>query len=580
MKTTNSILWLFLYSIVTGSLDQTQNGENMVEIMVRDVINPEEYIQNLKDRVILFPEENIKLEILKKNQTASEEDQTEDDVTEDMLAEPENEPHLKDIFNTSIHSRHRRSRGQRKRNNGWMKAGWTSWGRWSACSQTCGTGGVQSRRRFCANATYGAQSCPGEGTMTQKCFITQCIRYEWSNWESWSKCSKTCGGGVRYKTRSCFAETAQPKQVTNDKCGKDLFFTYDHCNQHSCVAANLVSEDAEHSYGVNQPTKPQCGRKQNILSQFGNTNRVSNVQLRIAGGENAQHGDWPWQVSFQHRQCRKINRNTRSCTWKHLCGASIVDNKWVITAAHCIAESGFYFDPKNPGEDWSVVVGMDKLNNPQLGKANAGKRIFLEKIKIHETYKFNYITHADIALLKLGEALEYNEYIQPICFPDGQKPQDGDRCHITGWGFTSGAGDELSYHLKEAEIPIVDFATCRNVDVWYRLLDGKVHMCAGDRVRGGVDSCGGDSGGPLSCKRPDGTFYLAGVTSFGFSDCGKKGHVGIYARMTEFEEWAKSTIKNDESNRSPDYSPYYEDFHNLDLYKSGSNIKTSVSYTG
>ena len=85
----------------------------MVEIMVRDVINPEEYIQNLKDRVILFPEENIKLEILKKNQTTSEEeDQTEDDVTEDMLTEPENEPHLKDIFNTT-HSRHRRRRGQR-----------------------------------------------------------------------------------------------------------------------------------------------------------------------------------------------------------------------------------------------------------------------------------------------------------------------------------------------------------------------------------------------------------------------------------------------------------------------------------
>ena len=41
-----------------------------------------------------------------------------------------------------------------------------------------------------------------------------------------------------------------------------------------------------------------------------------------------------------------------------------------LIAAHCIAESGFYFDPKNPGEDWSVVVGMDKLNNPQLGISN------------------------------------------------------------------------------------------------------------------------------------------------------------------------------------------------------------------
>lgn len=294
------------------------------------------------------------------------------------------------------------------------------------------------------------------------------------------------------------------------------------------------------------------------------------VQLRIAGGQEASHGDWPWQVSFQHRTCRKAGRGgTRLCTWKHLCGASIVDNKWVVTAAHCIAESGFFYDPYQPGEDWSVVVGMDKLHNERLGSSNAGTRIFLDKIVVHDTYRFNYITHADIALLKLSEAVEYNDYVQPICFPDGQEPQHGDMCHITGWGFTSGTGDELSYHLKEAQIPIVDFSECRNVDVWYKLLNGEVHMCAGDRVRGGVDSCGGDSGGPLSCQRKDGSFYLAGVTSFGFSDCGKKGHVGIYARMTTFEEWAKKTIAADEG----DYSYYYEDFHNLDSYRSQSGPK-------
>ena len=42
-----------------------------------------------------------------------------------------------------------------------------------------------------------------------------------------------------------------------------------------------------------------------------------------------------------------------------------------------------------------------------------------------------------LSLLKLEEALEYNQYIQPIDFPDGYEPRDGERCHLTGWRYTS-----------------------------------------------------------------------------------------------------------------------------------------------
>ena len=255
---------------------------------------------------------------------------------------------------------------------------------------------------------------------------------------------------------------------------------------------------------------------------------------------NAQHGEWPWQVSFQYCFKRKYDL----CEWRHICGASIVDNKWVITAAHCIKEAGFPFDSKNPGEKWSVVVGMDKLDNSQLEKTNAGKRIFLEKIKIHDSYKFEYITNSDIALLKLDEALEYNDFIQPIGFPDDHEPQNGNRCHVTGWGFTSANGTELSYNLKETEVKIIDFATCIEIEVLYRLNIGSDHMCAGN-LDLGFPLCGGFSGGPLSCKKPDGSFYLAGVSTFGFSDCLEPGHPGIFTRMTQFEEWAKSTINSD-----------------------------------
>lgn len=86
--------------------------------------------------------------------------------------------------------------------------GWTWWTSWTECSRTCG-GGVQYRERSCED---GCQKNHRSGkflTWHQEprgCGLTQCApghRSRWGIWQSWERCDQECGRGMQNRWMSC-----------------------------------------------------------------------------------------------------------------------------------------------------------------------------------------------------------------------------------------------------------------------------------------------------------------------------------------------------------------------------------------
>ena len=62
------------------------------------------------------------------------------------------------------------------------------------------------------------------------------------------------------------------------------------------------------------------------------------VSPAIVGGRDAEHGSWPWQLSlhFDRNSTLEEPYGSKSPNFTHTCGASLLTDTWVLTAAHCI----------------------------------------------------------------------------------------------------------------------------------------------------------------------------------------------------------------------------------------------------
>uniref|UniRef100_A0A8D2F9H5 Transmembrane serine protease 9 n=1 Tax=Theropithecus gelada TaxID=9565 RepID=A0A8D2F9H5_THEGE len=233
---------------------------------------------------------------------------------------------------------------------------------------------------------------------------------------------------------------------------------------------------------------------------------------RVVGGSAAGRGEWPWQVSLWLRRR------------EHRCGAVLVAERWLLSAAHCF---DVYGDPKQ----WAAFLGTPFLSGAE-GQLERVARIY--KHPFYNLYTLDY----DVALLELAGPVRRSRLVRPICLPEPvPRPPDGARCVITGWGSVR-EGGSMARQLQKAAVRLLSEQTCRR---FYPVQISSRMLCAGF-PQGGVDSCSGDAGGPLACREPSGRWVLTGVTSWGYG-CGRPHFPGVYTRVAAVRGWIGQHIQ-------------------------------------
>jgi len=237
----------------------------------------------------------------------------------------------------------------------------------------------------------------------------------------------------------------------------------------------------------------------------------------IVGGVEVKPHSWPWVVAIMEDNMQ-------------VCGGSIINENWILTAAHCM---------KPTDEEQLIGVGLHAWAEARHG--HGGETYEFEKVIVHESFNLTgKDMNNDIALIKIKGPIKYSDHVQPICLPEPYLQfEENQEFYVVGWGKLNGTTFDYPKELRQVNVPFIDDDECNSWRYYGRKFNREVAFCAGYEM-GGKDSCNGDSGGGIFFKSND-QWVQGGIVSWGLL-CAFKHKPGIYTRLPNYISWIEEIM--------------------------------------
>ncbi|XP_047516010.1 chymotrypsin-2-like isoform X2 [Pieris napi] len=228
---------------------------------------------------------------------------------------------------------------------------------------------------------------------------------------------------------------------------------------------------------------------------------------RVVGGKDAPEGLVPHQVALILKEGNFF-----------FCGAAIISNRWILTAAHCVLSL-------KPSK-FTAVVGS-------LSRTKGGTTYEINKVISHKEYNKPNRFGNDIAVISTKEAIEFNKKVQPLPLPT-EDIKSGLSCILSGWG-KLGKTRDIPDKLQYLYVKTLNSDDCTRLRRNSPLKITSKQMCTLNKYDEGT--CQGDSGGSLVCNGTS-----AGIVSFNLP-CANN-FPDTYTNTYKYISWIEENTKS------------------------------------
>ncbi|KAK9869225.1 hypothetical protein WA026_002977 [Henosepilachna vigintioctopunctata] len=241
----------------------------------------------------------------------------------------------------------------------------------------------------------------------------------------------------------------------------------------------------------------------------------------IIGYDSPKLDEFPWTASLIYKLPNQVS--------DYGCSGTLISKRYVLTAAHCL-------EGKSVDRLWKLVA-------VRLGKYNKNSHVDIpiEERMLHELYNpFDRNQAHDIALLRLNQDVNFDNYIRPVCLPlhntEKTKTYIGEDLMMPSRKKTQENNYSIATSMK-IKVQVISNYECKKMYHRAGVNISEKQLCAGGEKN--KNSCYGDSGGSLVSISVNkySRFYTAGIVSFGSEYCGKKGWSTVYTRVSEYLGW-------------------------------------------